>query len=154
MLIVEIENKVEFNAIVEQLKASNIAIEKTRTPGYFTLGDEGTIPRFLLFAVVLIGIVLGILFIIAINSFWEHQVGNKPQNLSGIIGWLPVIFEITILFAALVYIFRFIRSISIKEEDDPIKILPNAYYCFLNVKDEAEKQYILKTFKEIKIIEC
>ena len=154
MLIVESKNIVEFNAIVEQLKASNITIVKTRTPGYFTLGNEVSIPCFLLFAVVLIGIVLGTLFIIIINSFWEHQVGNKPQNLSGIIGWLPVIFEITILFTALVYLFRFVRSISIKEEDDPIEILPNAYYCFLNIKDEDEKQYILKTFKEIKIIEC
>ncbi len=154
MLIVESENKVEFNAVVEQLKASNITIVKTRTPGYFALGNEGAIPRFLLFGVILIGIVLGTLFIIAINSFWEHQVGNKPQNLSGIIGWLPVIFEITILFAAFIYIFRFMRSISKKEEDDPIEIFPNAYYCFLNIKDEDEKQYILKTFKEIKIIEC
>lgn len=154
MLVLKSENKVEFRSIIEQLKAANISILKTRTPGYFALEDEDSTPRFFLFIVVIVGVLLGILFISYINSVWGHQLGNKPQNLSGIIGWLPVIFELTILFVAFIYLFRFIRGISKKEEDDTIEIIPKHYYCFLKVKDESEKQYILKNFKEIKIIEC
>ncbi len=154
MLIIKSENKIEFKAIVEQLKASNIPIVKTKTPEYFALAQEDTTPRFLLFIVVVIGIILGILFIGFINSVWLHQVGNKPQNLSGIIGWIPVIFEITILFAAFIYLIRFIIGISKKEKEDAVEIAPNFYYCFLDEKNAFEKEYILKNFKEIQIIEC
>lgn len=154
MVILISKNKNEFRTVLKQLNASNIPVLKTRTPGYFAYGKLDSSPGFLLFMVVIIGIILGILLVGIINSVWFHQIGDKPQNLSGMVGWLPVIFEVTIFFAAFIYLMRFISGISKKEKEDPVLIDPIHYYCFLDLKNDKDREYILKNFETHQIIEC
>lgn len=154
MLIIKSENKDEFRTVIKKLNASNITVSYTRTPGYFALGRSKSLPGFFLFLIVLIGITLGIFLVLYINSVWTHQIGNKPQNLSGIFGWLPVIFEITILFTVFVYFVRFIFGITKKEKEDPANIDPTYYYCFLYLNNKKDIELIIKTFKTFQIIEC
>lgn len=154
MLILKSENIEEFQTILKQLNAANIPVCRTQTPGYFTYKKKDSAPQFKLFIIVITGVFLGGGFISLINSVWLHQIGNKPQDISGIIGWLPVIFEITILFTAFVYFIRFMVGISKKEKEDFIQTDPLYYYCFLDLNDTKDKELILKEFNTYQIIEC
>ena len=145
MIILKSKNRSDFEAVMERLKAKSISINEQNTPTYFQVGKEQ--PFFKKLPLVVVGgLVLGVLGIWLINSVWVHQVGNKPINLSGIIGWGPVVFEVTILFTALFYLVKFLRGISETNSMDDFNLNRTQYYCFVEPKDDAEKAFLLKNF--------
>lgn len=152
MLVLKSENSSDFESVLERLKAKSIHISELCAPTYFQIEKEQPFFKKLPLVVVS-GLLLGILGVWLINSVWVHQVGNKPTNLSGIIGWGPVIFEVTILFTALFYLVKFLRRISEANKFNDLELDSNHYYCFVEPKDDAEKGFLLKNFDIERIIE-
>lgn len=145
MIILKSKNSSDFEAVLERLKAKSIHISELCAPTYFQIEKEQPFFKKLPLVVVA-GLLLGVLGVWLINSVWIHQVGSKPTNLSGIIGWGPVIFEVTILITALFYLIKFLRMISEVNNFDDMELDSNYYYCFVEPKDDAEKAFLLKNF--------